>query len=277
MPYYQYNIQVAETQKREIAIALLNGLGFEGFEENESELIAFSKNIKSENELHEIMQVIDATYYTSIVEEVNWNEKWESEFQPITVLFPGSKEVFAYVRAHFHTALTETLYDLIITPKMSFGTGHHATTYGMMAYMSGIDFKGLSVVDFGTGTGVLAILAEKMGAKKVFAIDNDPWCIRNAQENIVVNKCSHIELKEIDHFQILDKPDIILANINLNIIKNNLGFINAASKSATTILISGIMEKDEDEILFALHSFDIKEIDIIKNDGWLIIAANPGK
>lgn len=273
MPYYQYQIQVPEQVKKEIAIALLSELGILGFEEKEAELLAVTSEEIPPEKLNVVMQITNATYTLSIIEDKNWNEKWEAGFQPIVVTVPGSTEIFAYVRAHFHPPLPGVQHDLIITPKMSFGTGHHATTYGMMAFMSRMNFKGLSVVDFGTGTGVLAILAEKLGAGKILALDNDPWCIRNAGENALVNKSERVELRETDQFESMEKPDVILANINLNIIKNNLKLITHVSHSETVFLFSGILEKDETQIITALQNFNIGAIDIIKNGGWLIIAA----
>lgn len=273
MAYYEYRIAVNNQQKRDIAIALLSDLGLYGFEETDAELIGFSQSQINADELNQVFQVLGLSFSESIVEEKNWNEIWESEFQPITVLDAAKRNVFAYVRAHFHPAPERAQYDLVITPKMSFGTGHHATTYGMMSYMSTIEFHGLNVIDFGTGTGLLAILAEKMGAIHVLATDNDPWCIRNAGENISVNGCTHIELLQSDHFESSRLPDVILANINLNIIKDNLGLISKACNENTLLLFSGIMLEDETQILAALSLHNIKEIDIIKTNGWLIIAA----
>ena len=277
MAYYEYRIPVNDQQKRDIAIALLTDLGLYGFEETDAELIGFSKRPIDADELNQIFQVLDLSFSESVIEDKNWNEIWESEFQPITVLDVAQQNVFAYVRAHFHPAPADAQYDLVITPKMSFGTGHHATTYGMMSYMSTIDFHGLKVIDFGTGTGLLAILAEKMGAVHVLATDNDPWCIRNAGENITVNECTHIELLQSDHFESTQSPDVILANINLNIIKDNLGLIAKACNENTLLLFSGVMLEDETEILAALSMHDIKEINIIKNNGWLIIAAKSSR
>lgn len=277
MAYWEYKIDVTDASKRDMAVALLTNIGMSGFEETDTALIGFSKEELNAGELDNIIESLGISYSRSTVEEYNWNAIWESEFHPISVLIPNTDRVFAFVRAHFHEAPLNAKYDLVITPKMSFGTGHHATTYGMMSYMSKINFEGLSVIDFGTGTGVLAILAEKMGAAGVLAIDNDPWCIRNAEENILVNKCTRVELKTSDHFEIILQPDVILANINLNIIKDNLALITKACDPATILLFSGIMQEDETEIIRALHDHDIKEIDIIKNDGWLIIAAKSGR
>lgn len=277
MPYYEYRIEVIDQDKREVVIALLSEHGLTGFEEREQELMGYSPEKISKHVLDEVMRSLALSYSESIIEEKNWNEIWEAEFNPITVFSESHEGVFAYVRAHFHAPPVQARYDLIITPKMSFGTGHHATTYGMMSYMSKINFHGLRVIDFGTGTGLLAILAEKMGATKVLATDNDPWCIRNAEENILVNECSHVELLQSDHFESLPQPDVILANINLNIIKDNLKLISNACREETLLLFSGVLVEDEKDILAALKANDIKEVNIIKNDGWLIIAARSSR
>ena len=277
MPYHQYIFTISEQENRDIAIALLNGAIVEGFEEKGNELIAVTKEEIPKETLNELIDLLNVTYSRSIMEEVNWNAVWEAGFQPIKVVYPDRDKVFAYVRANFHDPLNDADYDLMITPKMSFGTGHHATTYGMISYMSSIQFENRVVVDFGTGTGLLAILAEKMGAKSVLAIDYDPWCITNATENILANECRNIKLKQSDHFEILTRPDIILANINLNIIKSNLPAIAESCSDDTVLLFSGLLLADETDVLNALYEVNITESAIIRNDGWLIIAAKKGR
>src|SRR5690606_33392004 len=128
---------------------------------------------------------------------------------------------FVHIRAGFHPPNQEAAHELVITPKMSFGTGHHPTTWLVVQAMAEFDFNNKTVIDFGTGTGVLAILAAKMGAKQVVAIDHDDWCIENARENFEANNTTDIILEKAD--QLSGKPaDIILANINLNVIRENL-------------------------------------------------------
>jgi ribosomal protein L11 methyltransferase len=136
---------------------------------------------------------------------------------------------FVAVRADFHEPIKDVKYEIIITPKMSFGTGHHATTYMMMEQMRDANFTDKIVFDFGTGTGVLAILAEKMGAKKIMAIDSDEWSIENANENIKRNNCTAIELQLTNTADVKSEFDIILANINKNIILENLELLESSS------------------------------------------------
>ncbi len=147
------------------------------------------------------------------IEKQNWNALWESNFEPVQV------DDFVGVRAGFHAPFGGVVeHDIVITPKMSFGTGHHGTTYCVMQLMRGIDFANKSVFDFGTGTGILAILAQKLGAGPVLAVDNDDWCIENASENIIVNNTQSIEIEKVNDANLNKKFNIIIANINKNII-----------------------------------------------------------
>ncbi|MDE3254265.1 MAG: 50S ribosomal protein L11 methyltransferase, partial [Bacteroidota bacterium] len=167
---------------QENLIAELSQIGFDGFEESADQLTAYiDLEHFEEKELNIILNKYDLKYSKSILNKQNWNQLWESNFEPVQV------DDFVGVRADFHPPFVDVQHELIITPKMSFGTGHHATTYLVMQLMRDLDFTGARVFDFGTGTGILAILAEKLGASRVLAVDNDDWCIRNAAENILVN------------------------------------------------------------------------------------------
>ena len=178
--YIQIEFQeISRQEQSEILIAQLSEIGFEGFEENENKLKhLFLKRILMKVFLQIYCSSLQLAFIKTIIEETNWNEVWESNFDPVIV------DDFVAIRADFHEPIKDVQFEIIITPKMSFGTGHHATTYMMMQQMREIDFTGKTVFDFGTGTGVLAILAEKLGAENVLAIDNDEWSIENAAENI---------------------------------------------------------------------------------------------
>lgn len=270
---YQFQFTIAEGEKREILIAQLESIGFEGFEERENELIAYISLIETdlhifENKVKEIFK-FDSL---SIINEKNWNEVWESEFQPVTIKdLEGNP--FVYLRADFHEPNVNTPIELIITPRMSFGTGHHATTSLMISSMKELDFKGKTVMDFGTGTGVLAILAEKLGASSIYAIDNDEWSINNAADNIMENhsKPGVIELEKADEYPSNRKFDIILANINLNVILENLGRLCSSLIPGGTILLSGLLEKDEDAIRDHLPVNFKNDILVRKLNDWLVI------
>ena len=172
----QITIQ-ANDEQQEILISQLDELSANGFEQTEDSLIAyFSENNFESYEVNRLLHNYSFTMTT--IKEQNWNQVWESNFQPVIV------DDFCAIRADFHEPIQNMEHEIIITPKMSFGTGHHATTYMMIEQMAKIDFTGKTVFDFGTGTGILAILAEKLGAASVSAIDVDVWSIENAKENI---------------------------------------------------------------------------------------------
>ena len=166
-------------------MAEMIGMGYEGFEEKEGEYRAYiTEEEFDEDALRDLAIRNEFDFALNKIEDRNWNELWESGYEPVRL---GQ---FAAVRAFFHDPIPEVQYELVITPKMSFGTGHHATTLMMMEWMQDMDLKGKSVLDMGTGTGVLAILAEKMGAERIVGIDLDDWSIENARENLAVNHCS---------------------------------------------------------------------------------------
>jgi ribosomal protein L11 methyltransferase len=175
---------------------------------------------------------------------------------------------FVGIRATFHPPLEKIQHEIIITPKMSFGTGHHATTFMMIQQMKEIDFKGKTVLDFGTGTGVLAILAAKLGAANVYAIDYDEWSITNTIENIQQNGSSNIRVAQLATLPAGEKFDIILANINLNVILDNLKSIVLSSISNTYVLLSGFLLQDEDKrpiFINNLYNINIINLKVFKN------------
>ena len=157
---------------------------------------------------------------------------------------------------------------------MSFGTGHHATTFQVIELMSEINFNGKKVIDFGTGTGILSILAEKMGADNVLAIDNDDWSIRNTEENILANDCKRISLLKAEAIPADENAEIILANINLNVILTNLENLRKISGNGTIILFSGILKEDTDIILPALEAAGINTDNVIEKSNWLAIQSH---
>ncbi|HUR66651.1 MAG TPA: 50S ribosomal protein L11 methyltransferase [Chitinophagaceae bacterium] len=242
--YIQITFTNIQQENQEMLIAHLAEVGFDGFEENENELKAFIPEKKYNRELlNEMVFKYQLSYDEQIIPEQNWNAVWESNFPPVVV------EDFVAIRADFHAPIKNVQHELIITPKMSFGTGHHATTYMMVDQMRSIDFKGKKVFDFGTGTGILAILAEKLGAATITAIDNDDWSIANAKENIDQNDCSKIKLEQKDNAIMDEKYDIILANINKNVILGNLAPLSGQLIPQGTMLISGFLKEDTDDLV----------------------------
>jgi ribosomal protein L11 methyltransferase len=277
MAYIEITIKTKNAEEADVIIAHLNELNFDGFLiENEIELKAYANEGTFDfNEFVELADELLLTYTKSIVIEENWNKNWESDFEPIVV---SSKDnpaaTFAFVRAKFHQANSEAKFDLIITPKMSFGTGHHATTFQMIQEMSTIDFKGKHVVDFGTGTGVLAILAEKMGATSVEAMDNDEWSINNTIENIEENYCNKITVAKQEGCFPRNKADVLLANINLNVIIENMIPIKESCHAGSKIIFSGILVDDELKITDTLLKNGFI-IDAIKSKNqWLLLSTS---
>lgn len=241
--YIKASINSSAEEEREILIALLSNEGYDGFEETPSGLNAYiSEELFDEAVLKEILEPFTKSVQTEIIAPKNWNAEWESNYEPVIV------EDFVAVRAHFHQPLEAVKHEIVITPKMSFGTGHHATTWQVIKLMQEIDFTGKSVFDFGCGTGVLAILAEKLGAASVLAVDNDDWCIENSLENVTNNQCIKIEVKKGEAPPSDLQFGIILANINRHILLQNMEIMSNALEENGYLLISGFY-KDENSML----------------------------
>lgn len=251
MTYCQYHFTPVTEEENDMLIALLSEWGFSGFEEIDQSLYAYIAQNDHAQSVNDKIEQIGIKYSFSEIDEKNWNEEWERAFHPVDI--PGALGLpFVHIRAAFHLPKTGAPYELIITPKMSFGTGHHETTYLMVQWMENLNFGGKRVIDFGTGTGVLGILAAKMGAGYVLGIDYDEWSIANAQENMKDNDSTVMELLQASKFE-GGPADIILANINLNIILENLELmLNACNKNGT-LLISGLMVADEPKLRRALE------------------------
>ena len=262
--YIQINLKIAEQLLKDELIALLSEIAFSGFEETDEGLSAFI-NMKDfdENIFSETISKYNLTIEKKIIEEQNWNALWESSFEPVVV------DNFVAVRAGFHKSIKNVLHEIIITPKMSFGTGHHATTFLMMQQMQGLDFIEKNVFDFGTGTGILSILAEKLGAAMVVAIDNDEWSIDNAKENIAANHCSSIQISLLSNPEMNKGFDIILANINKNIILENIFALAKQLTKKGQLLVSGLLYDDEIDIKNAAENCKLKFIHTIQKEKWI--------
>lgn len=262
----QIEIETNSVEQSEILIAELSEINFDAFEENENSLSTFiNEENFNEDEFKKILLRKNIFYTKTIIAETNWNAKWESEFEPIVIVN------FVAIRAYFHAPVNTVAHEIIITPKMSFGTGHHATTYLMVQQMEHINFLGKSVLDFGTGTGILAILAKKLGAKKVVAIDNDEWSINNAKENFSANNCNDIILLQKDNLSGLEQFDIILANINLNVIAGCISQIKIATHSNSKLLLSGFLKPDEKKIADIFKTCGFKHIFTKEKNDWIAI------
>lgn len=243
MNHLQITISTNEPAQQDILIALLADMGYEGFEQQDDALQAFlPEDAFDAAALTALLGPMDLAFQTRLLAERNWNEEWEKNFSPVQL---GD---FCAIRAHFHAPIPGVSHELIITPKMSFGTGHHATTFMMLEAMQQVDFKEKTVLDFGAGTGVLAILAERLGASRVLAIDNDNWSIENAKENIKENNCIRIELRKAETIPGNQQFDIILANINKHILIREMAVIAQQLKQGGVILMSGLLMEDFEDI-----------------------------
>ncbi len=243
--FVQLIIQYNKPGDDELLIALFSMEGYLGFEERDgNEIRAFiDSKYFDENILLKISSNIHFQWTKSILPKTNWNKVWESNFQPVLV------DDYCGIRADFHEPLSNVKHEIIITPKMSFGTGHHATTYMMIQSLQDLNVKNKKVFDFGTGTGVLAILAGKEGASEIFAIDNDEWSVLNASENILRNNAHRIKIELSENPVCQQYFDIILANINKHIIIESLPSLSKQLNPSGLIICSGFMQQDVDDII----------------------------
>ena len=227
----------------EILVAELGELPFESFIESDFGVVAYiQKQFWTQNILEDLHILNSPEFVVSYtieeIEQVNWNEEWEKNFEPIDV--DGN----CHIRAPFHPK-TEAKYDIVIEPKMSFGTGHHETTHMMIQHLLETEVAGKKTLDMGCGTAILAILAEMKGAKPIDAIDIDNWCYLNSIENVERNNCSQITVYEGEAALLKGKQyDVIIANINRNILLNDMqSYIDCLNKNGI-ILLSGFYTED---------------------------------
>jgi ribosomal protein L11 methyltransferase len=276
MNYLEYSFNKPDIDlKQEVFIALLNEEGYEGFLESDDYLkVYLPENQKDEIRLNEILNLISNAnhqppYTCMLIPEKNWNEQWESDFQAIEI---GTD---VRIRASFHVIDKRFNYDLLIDPKMSFGTGHHSTTRLMIRAMLGHDFRALRVLDMGCGTGVLGILASKMGASSVLAIDIDEWSYHNSLENVKNNHCRNIEvcLGDIDQAQ-KERYDIILANINRNVLLADMTVYFSILERYGVLILSGIMEHDLEIILESARKYGFSVNKVFNENQWQSVILN---
>jgi ribosomal protein L11 methyltransferase len=261
--YISYIITEPSVEAQEMLVALMEEFGFDGFEQNDKGLIANAlQSTINENDVEVFLSERNILFVKTIIPEENWNNKWESDFHPIVI------DNFVAVRANFHKPIQNVQHEIVITPKMSFGTGHHATTWMMMKAMEQIEFNNNTVLDFGTGTGILAILAEKMGSEKIIAIDYDEWCINNSEENVAANNCKKISLYLSDNLNNFEPVDILLANINRHILLEHLVSIANHVQKDGLLLISGILVTNKDEMANACQNLGFKVIDFYEKNTW---------
>ena len=242
--YIAYSFQVEPLQPAsEILMAELGYAGFESFIETDFGITAYIQKQDWNKSILDDIQILKSDEFSishtkENIEQTNWNKEWEKNFNPIMV------DDLCTVRAPFHEK-PKTKYDIVIEPKMSFGTGHHETTHMMIQHILKTNFYDKSVLDMGCGTGVLAILSEMKGAKPIEAIDIDNWCYLNSLENVERNNCQNISVYEGDANLIKDrKYDIILANINRNILLNDIKSYASCLNKNGILFLSGFYKND---------------------------------
>lgn len=267
--YIGYEFKVSPLQPGvEILIAELGYAGFESFVETEFGVTAYIQKEEWNANILEDIQILDSdefeiTFQFNDIEQTNWNEEWEKNFNPIIV------DNLCSVRAPFHEK-PNTTYDIIIEPKMSFGTGHHETTHMMIQHILKNNFKNKSVLDMGCGTGVLAILAEIKGAKPIDAVDYDNWCYLNSLENVQRNNCKHISVIEGDASVLKGETyDVIIANINRNILlKDMKTYVSCLNKNGM-LFLSGFYNTDIPIIQSECEKLLLKFEEKLERNNWV--------
>jgi len=268
MNYLCFSIPTRNEELRDILVAVLSDLGFESFQEEDDALHVYhpSEHFTEEQELgmSELLRRHDLMMERSTIEDQNWNELWESNFEPILV---GD---FCGIRADFHPPLTEARHEIIINPQMAFGTGHHATTYMMIELMSGLAFRDRKVLDYGCGTGILAILAHFLGASPIDAVDIEAAAYENTLDNARRNQSEDIRVLHGTLESVVDSGySIILANINRNVILDTLPALRKKVQSEGHLLVSGILHSDQELIEQAAADAGFALEQKREREGWI--------
>ncbi|PCJ22915.1 MAG: 50S ribosomal protein L11 methyltransferase [Flavobacteriales bacterium] len=252
MKYIEFKANITPLEVgRDILIAELSEIGFESFVETEKGIEAYIQFLEFNQDDIQKLKILTNKNFTiehviKTIADQNWNAEWEKSFNPINV------ENRCYIRALFHDKIDNIEYDIVIDPKMSFGTGHHETTFLMVKRLLNIDLKGKNVLDMGCGTGLLAILAKKKKARYVEAIDIDEWAYNNTLENIRNNNCEEIKVK-MGGAELIKKNNfnVIIANINRNILLNDMDAYTKGLIEGGDLLLSGFFSSDKDILLEA--------------------------
>ncbi len=256
---------------RDILIAELGDQTFDSFEETAHGLKAYVPSERFDRAgLHKVHVLKDPHAHISFtvreVEPRNWNEEWERSFQPVEVA--GQVRI----RAEFHPFVSGFVHDIVVTPRMAFGTGHHATTRMMVEAMLGLDLVDRSVCDLGCGTAVLAILAERMGARSVNAIDIDQQAVINARENCAQNTCGRIVVEKGD-VALLTREScaVILANIERNTLLRDMNAMHDALLPGGVLLLSGFVNDDRDRMLEGIRDAGMRPQEMLSHGEWSLI------
>lgn len=269
--YIEYNFTVTPKEPAtEILIAELGNVGFESFIENENGVIAYIQKVSWNDSILDSIFVLNSNeflidYIKSEVAQTNWNAEWEKNFEAIHV------DNLVSIRAPFHKN-PHLKYDIVIEPKMSFGTGHHETTHMMIQHLLNLNLDNKKVLDMGCGTGILAIFAEMKGANPTDAIDIDNWCYLNSLENIGRNNCQFISVFEGDSSLLINKKyDVIIANINRNILLADMKTYTNCLNQNGVLLLSGFYKEDILIINEEVSKFNLKLETTIERNNWVAL------
>ena len=266
--YLEFNFKIKPLQPwNEILMAELIEIGFDSFTEEYDGILGYiQKDILNEDELRNVQLFqnpdVEISYSYEEMPNINWNEEWEKNFSPINV------EDKVLIRAEFHEP-NPSLHEIVIQPKMSFGTGHHPTTHLMIQQMLDMDLENKKVLDMGCGTSVLAIFAKQKGAGRTVAIDIDEWSVENSKENAARNNVElDIELGTAENLG-KEKFDIILANINRNILISDIPTYVSVLEDGGKLLLSGLCFFDVDDILEVCTEQNLKLEKKIQREEWV--------
>lgn len=269
---------VCNPEYSEILIAELTEANFDTFLELDNGFEAYVEGDGFDKDrvddiLKKYERVTQLHFSFSQIAKRNWNEEWEKSFSPIVV------DDKCLIRASFHQADKRYPYEIIITPKMSFGTGHHQTTWLMVRNMLSLDHRDKRVMDAGCGTAILSILASKLGAREVEAFDIDDWSVENGNENTEINQCTNIRIQQgtIVEVELSGGFDIILANINKNVLLDELRIYTSYLNPGGVLLLSGFLTFDIGDILAEANQHDLMEVTRDERESWaaLLLTSAP--
>ena len=269
--YIAYEFSVTpKNPATEILIAELGYVGFESFVENDTGVTAYIQKHEWNSQILDDLYILGSPefkikYAHHEVIQTNWNKEWEKNFNPIQVDGQVS------IRAPFHEN-PSLKFDIVIEPKMSFGTGHHETTHMMIQHLLALDLENKKVLDMGCGTGILAIFAEMKGAQPTDAIDIDSWCYQNSIENVQRNACKHITVLEGDSSLLKGKKyDVIIANINRNILLSDMKIYTDSLDQEGTLLLSGFYKDDMVVIESEVIKYGLVLDKMIQKNNWVAL------
>ncbi len=268
MEYIAFRVTCKESY-REIIMAEMSDMGFDSFLETEDGFEAYEEPDKLDRKrleavFQQYQQEAHLSVQENLVPKVNWNKEWERHYEPIEV------EETVYIRASFHPLKEDYPFEILINPKMSFGTGHHATTYLMIQLQLNVDHKDKMVMDAGSGTGILAIMAKKLGANLVVAFDIDEWSVDNGNENFHLNGFEDLEMKTgtISSLDPKGSFDIIMANINKNVLLDEMEVYSRKLKPGGMLLLSGFYHSDIKDLLPPAKKAGLELLDRQTRNDW---------